>query len=821
MPADHNDKNNNQESVEEAVLKYVGVGLDHQNHDSQLHPKHLDDKHSQKQNSVDGSSDVEASNNDDGNRNDDNNDDSENINALNANESSSNADNVSSNEQHNAVMDWYLRQTAHHQQDEDEDEDNNNNSNNNNNNNNNNINNGNDSNSHFSQADMVVDDDEDDDGDKNKKGTTVNVDDHHQSMAMAAVAAAYTLSKNNNNNSNKRQHDNVNSHENSKKKQKNDDDDDDKQIGNVDPELTTLGDADDNDANNDVIDRDQLVHKAIIDADSITQHPDFQQYLNTAADTDDNEKLKHIKDHLMRTHNMNHRNKNDNDDADDLSNNTKQYSELQKDSMLDNSINKSRNYMEVLPKVISQDTQQHQQKLPSHDSESGNVDNSEISQLLQSAATKASSLVSLSSSSATPSTSRSNNSKAFDKAEDAALERFINEYEAIERLTRQQVCERIWSSDRPKDNFWNNIYKVLPYRSSSSIYKHMRRKYHIFEQRGKWTSEEEQELAKLCAEKEGQWAEIGKTLGRMPEDCRDRWRNYVKCGTNRASNRWSVEEEELLKKVISDMLEEAQQQQSHLHPNLLEEEEQLLQDDQNDHRDEDDDDDDTSSAAAAAAAAAAIQEQQQLLQQKQQDDDDAIAAAAAAASSSLEENGKGEDKPHDSLGIQLDENTQNSIICAPSGTSSHSKSLTNTIRRHNNKLRKSLMGNGKLDFKDIINWTIVSERMGGTRSRIQCRYKWNKLVKREAIAKIQTVKDDDMLWIFEKLRDLGITEDSQVDWDELAALKPGMKLNGLELKLCYERMKKKVKGYKQKSINEISKELVDYFSSNISMKTEA
>lgn len=46
---------------------------------------------------------------------------------------------------------------------------------------------------------------------------------------------------------------------------------------------------------------------------------------------------------------------------------------------------------------------------------------------------------------------------------------------------------------------------------------------------------------------------------------------------------------------------------------------------------------------------------------------------------------------------------------------------------------------------------------------------------------------------FEKLRDLGITEDSQVDWDELAALKPGMKLNGLELKLCYERMKKRSK----------------------------
>ena len=84
MPSDHNDKNANQESVEEAVLKYVGVGLDHQNHDSQLHTKDLENKHSKKQNIVDSSSDIDVNNNDDSNRNNDNNDDSENINTLNA-----------------------------------------------------------------------------------------------------------------------------------------------------------------------------------------------------------------------------------------------------------------------------------------------------------------------------------------------------------------------------------------------------------------------------------------------------------------------------------------------------------------------------------------------------------------------------------------------------------------------------------------------------------------------------------------------------------------------------------------------------------------
>ena len=107
--------------------------------------------------------------------------------------------------------------------------------------------------------------------------------------------------------------------------------------------------------------------------------------------------------------------------------------------------------------------------------------------------------------------------------------------------------------------------KVLPYRTRSSIYKHIRRKYHIFEQRGKWTPEEDQELARLCLEKEGHWTEVGKLLGRMPEDCRDRWRNYMKCGSKRGSKRWSKEEEELLTTVVNEMIEEAYQYKGRRH----------------------------------------------------------------------------------------------------------------------------------------------------------------------------------------------------------------------------------------------------------------
>ncbi|QLL32157.1 hypothetical protein HG536_0C03260 [Torulaspora globosa] len=475
----------------------------------------------------------------------------------------------------------------------------------------------------------------------------------------------------------------------------------------VDPELATLDDSD-------VTEHDQLVRKAIIDTDSIAQHPDFQQYLRTEEDAhklkdsqklrdkssssdDDSKGLEDVDPSVVAA---NHSRTHD----DELADVTKQYSELQKESGIDGPVTKSlqkKDYREVLPKVMS--------------SSEISVD-SDVTHLIQSAASKASAIIG--------STTQSSG-KSFDSVEEAALEQFITEYQTIKNLNRQQICERIWSNERRKDDFWSNMCKVLPYRSRSSIYKHVRRKYHIFEQRGKWTAQEDRDLARLCVEKEGQWSEVGKALGRMPEDCRDRWRNYVKCGANRASNKWSQDEEELLKRVIAEMLKESERNYEARNSS------ELVHD--SDHADDSNDD------------------------QK----------------SSILNGGKGR-KP-----------------------------------------------SNKPSFKDAINWTVVSERMGGTRSRIQCRYKWNKIVKKEAIAKIQSITEHDKLWILEKLRDLGFTEDSQVDWEELAALKPGTTTwTGTELKLCYERMRSGVRYYKQKSINEIAKELLGLLDGTIPLDSK-
>ncbi|KAL3228956.1 DNA-binding protein REB1 [Nakaseomyces bracarensis] len=383
-----------------------------------------------------------------------------------------------------------------------------------------------------------------------------------------------------------------------------------------------------------------------------------------------------------------------------------------------------KSYQDVLPKVTNSkgsDDEEYEGKTELHDGEFDKNKTDEIQEMLKAAVKNAAKSVDrevIESVKAASKMGRSANtigggssstSKAFTKEEDAALETFVTEYQSIEGLTRRQVCERIWSSERPKDNFWNSIYQILPYRTSSSIYKHMRRKYHIFEQRGKWTKEEDDLLARICQEKEGQWAEVGKALGRMPEDCRDRWRNYVKCGGNRSANRWSAEEEELLKRVIHEMIEEANRQYEPM----------------------------------------------------------------------MDDNSQIPD-------LENNENSEKNT------SQSGSEGLLPRMKQ------------GSVSFKDAINWTQVSERMNGARSRIQCRYKWNKLIRREALEKIDMRDPQEFRWVFERLKILGYNDESMVDWEDISMSNPIANLSPLEVEVCYEKMKKMAKQSKNKNPSEVS-----------------
>ncbi len=265
--------------------------------------------------------------------------------------------------------------------------------------------------------------------------------------------------------------------------------------------------------------------------------------------------------------------------------------------------------------------------------------------------------------------------RAFTKQEISLIDDVISQYCDMHNLTRHQVCQRIWANDRKKDDFWETLLRVLPNRTRSSVYKHVRRAYHIFDVRGKWTPPEDQQLGALVAEKSSQWKTIGEIMGRMPEDCRDRWRNYVKCGSNRTSNKWSLDEENSLRQVVSEL--------------------------------------------------------------------------------------------------------------------------------------KSL------DPTSPINWTLVSERMGGTRSRIQCRYKWNKFIKKAAANKVEELSTNEKFGLVSRLKSLNYDYENQIDWEVVASMDSRMIWSANHLRAAFEKSRNGVKDYKKKSLVEILNQLqTDLFTNN-------
>lgn len=263
----------------------------------------------------------------------------------------------------------------------------------------------------------------------------------------------------------------------------------------------------------------------------------------------------------------------------------------------------------------------------------------------------------------------------FSESEVAALDIFIKEYCRIVGITMNQMKQRIWSNGKKKDCFWRCLQEVLPERSRASLYKHVRRSYHIFKVRGKWTKQEDEQLAKLGQQFSGRWQLVGKEMGRMPEDCRDRWRNYIKCGDNRKTDKWTIDEEERLKEVIAGMAKT--------------------------------------------------------------------------------ENSKSTPK---------------------------------------------------------INFTRVSELMGGTRSRIQCRYKWKKLQKRYGKLEggaMEGVK----VWLLSRLKEIWLEEKTeQIDWDALASIFSRSAWKGKDLRSCFENMKKSIE-CQGRTFPEIIDQLVEKYGS--------
>lgn len=97
---------------------------------------------------------------------------------------------------------------------------------------------------------------------------------------------------------------------------------------------------------------------------------------------------------------------------------------------------------------------------------------------------------------------------------------------------------------------WKVISSALPHRSPKAVCAAGTRLLHPGNFQGAWSATETARLVAAVAEKGPRWTEIGGALGRLPEGCRDRWKE-VRLGAGRARGRWAPDEEERLAAAVA------------------------------------------------------------------------------------------------------------------------------------------------------------------------------------------------------------------------------------------------------------------------------
>ena len=94
-----------------------------------------------------------------------------------------------------------------------------------------------------------------------------------------------------------------------------------------------------------------------------------------------------------------------------------------------------------------------------------------------------------------------------------------------------------------KNEFWNEIYALIPDRDRRSVYRFMRRHFQDTTQKAHvWTPEQDDELVRLHAQHGPKYALIAKLLGRSDDDVTQRWKNRLQHRATKRTGAWSEAE---------------------------------------------------------------------------------------------------------------------------------------------------------------------------------------------------------------------------------------------------------------------------------------
>ncbi|TAQ86751.1 hypothetical protein B7494_g4912 [Chlorociboria aeruginascens] len=142
-------------------------------------------------------------------------------------------------------------------------------------------------------------------------------------------------------------------------------------------------------------------------------------------------------------------------------------------------------------------------------------------------------------------------------AKTANITTAVDNYRHSQGMTQYKINDLIQKSvtEEGGKEMWQYIIAQVPEIPKQKLYNICRRTFHNYRARGVWTTEQDEDLRQCHKTFNGSWKKIGEALNRFPEDCRDRWRNYVICGNSRRKNLWGKDEEYQLKIAVKECIE--------------------------------------------------------------------------------------------------------------------------------------------------------------------------------------------------------------------------------------------------------------------------
>lgn len=142
--------------------------------------------------------------------------------------------------------------------------------------------------------------------------------------------------------------------------------------------------------------------------------------------------------------------------------------------------------------------------------------------------------------------------------EDEIIRETIRDYTARHNKPADMVENWFIDPSRGRDDkdelrpLWVEIAVRLKTRPLLNVYLHVRRMFHPQNNIGTWTKEDDAKLIEFYAKHKGQWTVIGRELGRIPDSCKDRYRNYLKDKNTMKRGTWTAEEDETMLNIMQD-----------------------------------------------------------------------------------------------------------------------------------------------------------------------------------------------------------------------------------------------------------------------------